>query len=236
MMRKRSTTKSARLPRWSNLPQPPGISGPAFTGGLFISFLRMNKMQNPQDLIAFQKFGHRVLVTSDPLSLLPALPPAKVIIGRPIREYELLDLVCANAQPQAHAYILSSDQLHVETLKARGFSVTALIWDKRGRGFPHPRIQSLREDTEILLFGTRDGLLLRKECSDILRFQPENDPAIPPKSFWHEIFQRSTIPGDEVLNPFGRLGIDPFLAGTARKIRLTAFDSWETGDALCKLS
>lgn len=191
------------------------------------------ELQCPEDLVIFQKFGHTIIVTGDPRKILHALPKAQVVIGKPIQEYEFLDEVLARTPDQCHCYLLSHDPLHIETLRARGFDTVALVWDQKGMG-SMSRLPGLRENSRVLLFGVKGQKALRKECSDILRFQPAAGDSAPPSALWHEIFQRSTLPGDEVLNPFGRFGLAPYTAATQRKVKLTAFDSWHTGEELCK--
>lgn len=193
-----------------------------------------SKMIEPSaDLIVFRKYGHYVLVSSEPRKLLPTIPPPSVIIGKPIGEYEFLDEVLALAPSSCHCYLLSDDSLHAETLCARGFDTFALIWDQKGLG-SMSRLSGLRIDSAVLLFGVRGGKGLRKDASDILRFQPAIDNPAPPEAFWHEIFTRSTLPGDEIFNPFGRLGMAPFRAATNRKVKLTAFETWQVGEELVK--
>jgi ParB family chromosome partitioning protein len=141
-----------------------------------------------------------------------------------------LELSCALAKGQAHAYIFCDLERFFtlrDFFRSLGWDAfrTPLLWIKPDGRVPLPQ-HGPRRTYEMFLYAYRGKKPTRKVASDTLSFPPDtnlNMAAQKPVALFSELLSRSCLPGDAVLDPFAGTGtILP--AAHALKVKATAIE------------
>jgi len=133
-------------------------------------------------------------------------------------------------EDRAHAYVFCDPRRFLELAKLfdeANWNVwpTPLIWDKGNGMLPRPD-HGPRRCYETILFANKGDRTVNAVYSDVIRIAGERDKlhaAQKPVELFVNLLQRSTIPGDRVLDPFAGSG-PIFPAADKCSCRATGFE------------